>query len=226
MFRRCLSVYAILFALSPLAVWAADPNAAIRVADYPGTIRVACVGDSITAGVGAAAGQAYPDQLGKMLGQPWEVRNFGVSGATLLKHGDLPYQKQAAFRAALKYQPQVVIVMLGTNDSKPQNWRLEKQFVADYQDLVRQFAKLPSKPRIFLCRPVPVPAPGNWGINEPVVRKEMPLIDKIAKEEHVNVIDMHAALQDHAEMFPDHVHPNTAGAAVMAKTAYTTLTGK
>jgi len=226
--RTCLKMTAVLLTLlvSSKAAFAADANAPIRVEDYQNTIRVACVGDSITAGVGAGGGQAYPAQLGRMLGSKWEVRNFGVSGCTLLNHGDNPYQKQGAFKAALAYKPDVVVIMLGTNDTKPQNWKHKDQLAADYKDLIGQFAKLPSKPRIFICRPVPVPGSGNWGINEGGVKEEIPIIDKVAEETASSVIDMHAALADHPEMLPDRVHPNTAGATVMAKAACKALTGK
>jgi len=226
MSRRCLEMAVALVALLSSSALAADPNAPIRIEDYQGKIRVACVGDSITAGVGAAGGQSYPAQLGKMLGDRWEVRNFGVSGSTLLNHGDRPYQKQKAFQSALQYEPHVVIIMLGTNDTKPQNWKFKGEFAADYKDLLGQFAKLPSKPRIFICRPVPVPGKGNFGINEAGVLEESPLIDKIAQETQSGVIDMYAALKGHPEMLPDRVHPNTAGATLMAKAAYKALTGK
>ena len=189
-------------------------------------IRVACVGDSITAGVGAARGQSYPAQLGKLLGEKWEVRNFGVSGSTLLNHGDKPYQKQKAFQNALDYNPNVVVIMLGTNDSKPQNWKFKEEFAADYKDLLGQFAKLTSKPRIFICHPVPVPGKGNYGINEEGVKEQAPVIDEIAKELGVSVIDMHSALMDHPETLPDRVHPNTAGAGLMAEAAFQALTSK
>jgi acyl-CoA thioesterase I len=205
---------------------AADRSAPIRPQDYEGKIRVACVGDSITAGVGAAQGQSYPAQLGALLGDRWEVRNFGVSGSTLLNRGDKPYQKEKAFRAALDYHPQVVIIKLGTNDTKPQNWKFKDQFAADYQDLVRQFAELPSKPRIFVCHPVPVPGKGNFGINEPSLQEAIPLIDAMARETKSGVIDMYGALRDHPELLPDRVHPNTAGATRMAEAAYQVLTGK
>ncbi|MCE9552549.1 MAG: hypothetical protein K8T91_04115 [Planctomycetes bacterium] len=225
---HCLRSAAFLIALLPCLAQGADldPNAPIQIADYQGKIRLACVGDSITAGVGAAGGQSYPNQLAKMLGERWEVRNFGVSGSTLINQGDRPYQKEGAFQAALKYQPQVVIIMLGTNDTKPQNWKLKSKFAADYKDLLEKFAKLPSKPRIFVCHPVPVPGQGNFGINEAGVREQAPMIDKVAQENQAGVIDMHSALKDHPETLPDRVHPNTAGATLMAKAAYKALTGK
>lgn len=189
-------------------------------------IRVACVGDSITAGAGAGKGNAYPDQLGRMLGEKYEVKNFGVSGSTLLNHGDKPYQKQKAFADAKAYNPDIVIIKLGTNDTKPQNWKFKDEFVADYKDLISQFRNLPSKPKSFICHPAYVPGQGNFGINEAGVLEQIPLLDKLAKEEKLGVIDIHGALKDHPEWLPDRVHPNTAGATAMAKTVFKALTGK
>lgn len=203
-----------LFVLVAASVMAAEPS------------RVACVGDSITAGVGASKGNSYPDQLGRMLGDGYIVKNFGVSGSTLLNHGDRPYQKQGAFKKALEFQPNIVVIKLGTNDTKPQNWKFKDEFVADYKDMIGQFAKLPSKPRFFLCRPAPVPGKGNFGINEAGVLEEIPMLDKVAADEKATVIDIYGALKDHPEMLPDRVHPNTAGATVMAKTVFKALTGK
>jgi lysophospholipase L1-like esterase len=189
-------------------------------------IRVACVGDSITKGVGTTKGNAYPAQLGRMLGDKWLVQNFGVSGATLLKHGDKPYQKQAAFTNALAFHPDIVVIKLGTNDTKPANWGLKADFVADYKDLIRQFAELPSHPRFFLCHPAAVVGGGKWDINEAGVLAIIPLVDQVAAELKAGVVEIHAALKDHPEMVPDRVHPNTAGATVIATAVYRALTGK
>jgi hypothetical protein len=112
------------------------------------------------------------------------------------------------------------------NDTKPNNWKLKGQFAADYHDLLGKFAKLSSKPRIFVCYPVPVPGKGNYGINEAGVKEQTPMIEMIATEANVGVIDMHAAFEGHPETLPDRVHPNTEGAGLMAKAAYTALTGK
>ena len=189
-------------------------------------IKVACVGDSITQGVGARSGQSYPAQLQALLGDGYEVGNFGVSGRTLLKKGDFPYWQEKKYQAALAMEPAIVIIMLGTNDTKPQNWRHEAEFVADYRELVKSFQSLKSRPKVFVCRPVPVPGQGNFGINEENVRKEIPRIDALAKELGCGVIDMHAALEKFPEMLPDRVHPNTAGAGEMAKAAAQAILGK
>ena len=198
----------------------------VNVMAYNASIRVACVGDSITAGSGASNGNSYPAQLGRMLGEKWVVKNFGIGGSTLLQHGDKPYQKQEAFKNALAFNPDVVVIMLGTNDTKPQNWKFKWEFVADYKDIIGQFRNLPGKPRIFVCLPAFVPGNGNFGINEAGVLEEIPMIDKLAKEERAVVIDVHGALKGHAELLPDQVHPNTQGATVLAKTVYNGLTGR
>lgn len=203
-----------------------SPGAPLRAAGKP--TRLACVGDSITAGVGTPnAGQdSYPSQLQRMLGTGWVVGNFGDSGSTLLKNGDKPYQMQGAFRRALEFKPDVVVIMLGTNDTKPQNWSKKDQFAADYKDLIAQFRALESKPRIFVCLPANVPGKGNFGINEPALLEQIPMIEAVAMQEKAAVIDVHGATKDHDELMPDRVHPNLEGATLLARTVFQGLTGK
>ena len=158
-----------------------------------------------------------------------DIRPVGVDvadGEVVLRKGDRPYWKEKAYRNALASAPDYVILMLGTNDTKPQNWKFESEFDSDYRDLVKSFLDLPGKPKVFVCRPCPVPEPGNFGINETNVRLEIPRIDAIAKDLKLGVIDMHAALKDHPEFLPDRVHPNDDGARLMAAAAFTALTGK
>jgi lysophospholipase L1-like esterase len=144
----------------------------------------------------------------------------------LLNAGDFPYQTTGPLKGALAFKPDVVIIMLGTNDSKPQNWKFKDNFVGDYKDLIGKFRALESKPRIFICRPVPVVGEERFSIRKQMVEEEMPLIAQVAKEEQTGVIDMRAALEGHPELLPDGVHPNAAGAALMAKAAYRSLTGR
>ena len=194
----------------------------------PSRIRVACVGDSITWGFGIDGRQtnAYPAQLGRMLGSGWRVRNYGVSARTLLNKGDLPYQKEGAFRDALKFEPDFVIILLGANDSKPTNWKFKDEFATDYKQLIEKFKAVPSHPTIYICRPTPVPGEGNFGINEPGIQEEIKLIDGIARDENIGIIDLHKPLEGRPELLPDRVHPNAAGATVLAKTVYETLTAR
>ena len=207
---------------------AAGVGAAVRPADFTRAVRVACVGDSITAGSGTRLPplDSYPAQLQRMLDpEKWEVRNFGVSGATLMSSGDKPYREQKVFNDALKFEPDVVIIMLGTNDTKPQNWAHREEFSRDYRALIAAFRDGARTPRIFLCRPVVVAGEGRYGINEAGIDAEMPLIDALAEELGVAVIDQHATLAGHEDLIPDTVHPNTAGANRLARTVHRSLTG-
>jgi alpha-L-fucosidase 2 len=201
-----------------LALWA------VLGAEASTPIKVACVGDSITFGHGIAdrENNSYPAQLGKMLGKGWEVRNFGVSGSTLLRKGDHPYIKTPRYEAALKFEPDVVIIKLGTNDTKPQNWnqqawKQKKAFIGDYILLINSFRNLESKPVVWICKPVPVFSE-RGGINDKTVRGEIiPCIQYIARKAGVPMIDLYTPLKGHPEFFPDKVHPNAAGATEMAK---------
>jgi acyl-CoA thioesterase-1 len=190
-------------------------------------IRVACVGDSITAGSGIMnSAMAYPAQLGRLLGEPWQVQNFGVNGATLLKHGDKPYDQQKAYTAALDSKPDVLILMLGTNDSKPQNWVHKEDFAADCSALLDAFRKANPRIRIYVCLPVPA-FPGNYNIRDEVIRNEiLPVLRIVAQEKQVPIIDCYAALNGKSDLFPDKVHPNAEGAGVIAETVAYALTGK
>src|SRR4051812_38761214 len=96
-------------------------------------VKVACVGDSITEGAGLTtpATQSYPARLQQLLGTNYLVKNYGVGGRTLLKQGDFPYWKEPAFTNSHTFGPNIVIIQLGTNDSKPQNWRFGTNFVSD-----------------------------------------------------------------------------------------------
>lgn len=186
-------------------------------------IRVACIGNSITYGHGLKREETYPVQLQQILGNGWEVRNFGVSGRTLLSHGDFPYIKEKAYADAKIFAPDVVIIKLGTNDAKPQNWKFKDEFIADYTALIAELKSLPSKPIVMIC--LPVPAYGiNFRINDTIVNNEVTaLVKTVAKKNKVRLIDLYKALSDHAEWFPDKIHPDKDGAAEMAKVISQTL---
>jgi hypothetical protein len=160
-----------------------------------------------------------------MLGSDWQVKNFGKGGRTLLNHGDHPYQKEKVLTDALAFNPTVVTIMLGTNDTKPQNWAFKDEFIADYKALIAKFKSLPSHPHIFICLPPIVREKGSYGIVESGVDAEIPMIQQIAKEEGVDVIDIHATLVGHENVLHDNVHPNAEGHTLIAKTIYKAITG-
>lgn len=183
--------------------------------------KIACVGDSITFGAGVEDRPAnnYPMQLQGMLGDAYEVKNFGVSGATMLKKGNKPYWNLKQFQAAQDFMPDIVIIKLGTNDSKPGNWQNHGgEYKADYIEMIETFRKLESKPEVWICLPVPVFAT-RWGINEEtVVGEVIPKIKEVAEATDAKIIDLYAPFGGKPELVPDKVHPNAAGAKLIAET--------
>jgi lysophospholipase L1-like esterase len=187
-------------------------------------IKVACVGDSITFGYSLLDVDKYPAQLGKILGDKYQIGNFGVNGATLLKKGDTPWWKTPAFRQATDFKPNIVVIKLGTNDTKGGNYAFKADFVADLTALVEHFAALPTKPKIFLCKPVPVFAT-TFGITEQGLQEMViPGVEAVAKAKNLPVIDLHKALDGKKELFFDNVHPMAAGATLIAKAVAEAIT--
>lgn len=189
--------------------------------------HLACVGDSITFGSGLKnrSRDSYPAQLARMLGDQWDVKNYGVSGTTMMKQGDRPFEDRKEYQAALDSKPDVVLIALGTNDSKPQN--VEKNpddFAPSYREMIFRFRATNPKVKIYACLPPPA-FPENWGIRDRIIAGTIiPMIQKVAKEEHVSIIDLHTPLKDDAAVFPDKVHPNPQGARLMAKIISEALT--
>jgi len=160
-------------------------------------------------------------QLAEMLGNGWDVRNFGINGATLLRKGDSPWGDLDKVK---DYKPDVIIVMLGTNDSKPKNWKYKEEFSKDYVWMIEEFRKIPGTPKIFISLPCFVIDP-NHEINEAAIEEQIPIIEQISKQQKTGLIDMHSPLMhDPAPLLPDHIHPSTAGATKLAEAACQAVT--
>lgn len=200
-----------------------------------GAKRVACVGNSITdgAGVDMVDAEGYPAQLQKMLGRDYCVRNFGRSGRTLLNSGDRPYMKEQAWKDAKDFCPDVVIVKLGTNDSKPKNWDAHaKEFRTDLQQMIDQLKALPSKPRIILCDPIKSTAAVKPGydnqIRDSIILNDItPIINKVAKKNKLEVIDLRPVLDYRKnDMQRDGIHPTAKGDKKLAQAVADAIRGK
>lgn len=201
-------------ALSSVLAWTAPADAA----------KIACVGDSITYGYNLSdpSTQSYPAVLAMRLGASDTVQNFGVSGTTLLKSGDKPYWNETNFTASTSFEPDVVIIMLGTNDAKPQNWSNKAEFTPDYLDLIAHYRSLGAL--VYVATPPPVYPPGAYDIPPDVVANEVvPLVETIAGQANAPLVDVFTALSGKSDDFPDTVHPNAAGAALIAGTVQASL---
>lgn len=146
-------------------------------------IRVACIGNSITYGafIPNREMNCYPAQLQAYLGDGYEVKNFGASGRTILSKGDYPYSETDTYKASLEYQPDIVLIKLGTNDTKPQNWKYKNEFKDNYQTLIDTYRNLKSHPRIILLTPIRCFLPEGSEINAQLIENEVrPTVEELA----------------------------------------------
>ncbi|UWY28074.1 GDSL-type esterase/lipase family protein [Flavobacterium sp. TR2] len=192
-------------------------------------VKVACIGDSVTAGYLLAnpKSESYPSQLQVLMGSQYEVKNFGYSGATLLKKGSRPYYKTKECADAIAYQPDIAIIHLGLNDTDPRNWpNYKDDFNADYSWLIEVLRKQNPNVKIFICRMTPIFNEHSrfksgtrdwfWQIQEH--------IGEVAKANKVNLIDLHKKLYHRPDLFPDALHPTKEGAKILAQTVYENVT--
>ena len=193
-------------------------------------IKVACVGNSITYGTGVAEREknAYPVKLQQMLGNKYEVGNFGKPGATLLNKGHRPYIQQQEYKDALAFAGDIVVIHLGINDTDPRNWpNYRDEFIGDYRSLMQSFREVNPKTRFILARMTPLSdrhfrfesGTRDWHAE---IQKA---IECVAKAEGVQLIDFHEPLYSYPYILEDAVHPNAEGAAILAKTVYEGITG-
>jgi len=182
-------------------------------------LRVACIGNSITQG----SSMTYPLKLGQLLGSHYQVINYGRGGRTLLRKGDYPYWNESAFFEAQDFNPHIIIMMLGTNDSKPQNWQYKDEFYTDYRDFVRTFRKNGRNPQFYVCFPPPAFV-DNFGITDSIIHDQIiPLVDSVRRTENLLLIDFNTLMSGMSSYFPDGIHPNNDGYAIMGQFAYDTI---
>lgn len=186
-------------------------------------IKVACIGDSITYGDGVTNWETenYPVVLQNILGNEYEVVNFGFGGACVNPEGDIPYVNQSLYQQSLDFDADIIVFMLGTNDAKGINWTSEHDFMRDYMDLMESYSQDGRAPKVYivLCAE---------GYNNPDPASEEHIqpdrIDKIVETirnthiENGKIIDIHSLTEAHPEWFvKDGIHPDTAGTKAIAE---------
>lgn len=187
-------------------------------------IRVACVGDSITYGFKLADRdhQSYPAQLQQLLGAGYDVQNFGRNGATLMKAGTLSYWNMPEFQSAKAFQPDMVVIMLGSNDADAKYWNANRDdFEPNAKQLIAEFRGLASKPKVYVC--LPTPMFGDAAAEQILGQQTIPLLKQAANETDTPVLNLHDPLVGMDASFPDQVHPNAEASGILALEVYTSI---
>ncbi|SHJ07184.1 sialate O-acetylesterase [Arenibacter nanhaiticus] len=193
-------------------------------------VKVACVGNSVTYGTGVEQREvnSYPYRLQELLGDDYEVMNFGYPGATLLKNGHKPYWEKPVFEASKSFMPNLVIIHLGLNDQGNNNWPDHKEeFVQDYLDFIQAYRDLPSRPKVVISKMSPSFSGHHWfeeGMRENYqeIQAKIEIVKDLAG---VDVIDLHEPLYRFPEYYADDLHPAKEGAAIIANKMYRYISG-
>ncbi len=181
-------------------------------------VRVACVGDSITQGSG------YPYKLQMLLGSNYTVGNFGVCGSTVSQNSTIPYMNQTAFKNAENFDPDIVVIMLGTNDANPEIAHSEDNFESDYIQLVTSFENLEGNQLIWIVESPPIFSTTSSYNNTYLVNSVIPHVDNVANQLDLPTVNMYDVFGNHSEYFMDGVHPNPDGASLIASNVYDAIT--
>jgi acyl-CoA thioesterase-1 len=180
-------------------------------------IRVACVGDSITAST------EYPVDLWQLLGSSYVIGNFGIGGATVSLGLDSSWMNETGFQVAKQFQPNIVVVILGTNDANTLYNETKSDFIAGYIALVSEFQTLASKPKVYLVLPPPIFS-NNASLSQTYFMETViPSIRQVAGQAGLPLIDAYTPLLDNSKVFEDGVHPNAEGAYIIARNVYAEL---
>jgi lysophospholipase L1-like esterase len=173
--------------------------------------RLACIGDSITENSG------YPAKLQEMLDANYFVKEFGVTGSTIMTDTCKPYIYTAAFFRVREFLPNIVVIMLGTNDAREDHYKSIENFVGDYEQLVRKVQEIESNPRILLVKPPPIFGNELDLSNVHLLEGVIPDIEQVAMDFDLSMIDVYTPLVSHPDCFLDGVHPNNEGANIIAR---------
>ncbi len=191
-------------------------------------VKIACVGDSNTYGKGVSnkGVDSYPAQLQSMLGDMYEVKNFGLSNASVETGSTLCYTESDKYIDAVEYNADKYILMFGTNDAKLVNYKGKDKFKSDYKNMIEKFGK----DKVILMEIAPVNYSKDVVFDKEWTTPEMVdeingLIREIAAEEGVKLVRNYDELNKikPVVIVEDGVHMNKTGLAMVANNVYEEL---
>lgn len=193
-------------------------------------IKVALVGDSVTYGhsIRNWPKNNYPALLSEMLGEKYCVKSYGVSGSTVQPDGDQPYNITKAYTWSHEFDCDVLVFMLGSNDSKPENWKGADTFKQEYLKLLNSYLNTEDPPVILICTPPTAYFPEgksegltNYDIQPIIVEEIADVVRDAATESGYTLIDINNLTENRRDLFgKDNVHPNNDGAKAIAEYIY------
>ena len=183
----------------------------------PKKVRVACVGGSVTAGLPHRESESYPVRLQEMLGAGYEVRNYGMAGATLTQKGGAGKASQDEYREVIRYLPDIVFMEFGRDESSGGDGGALKEFERECGKLTQSFLALPSHPRVILLLPPPVLSGDPADSADVRIRdRVLPALRSVAFSSGCEVVNLYNYLLDRPDCFSDSANLSPAGASLIA----------
>ncbi len=182
-------------------------------------LKVACIGDQIMLGEQIDSIDRYPAQLQWLLGDKYQVKTYALNNATVLINGTQPFLSDTLYKQAIDFQPDIVVINLGINDTKTKDWlTYGQEFLEDYMNLVETFMTLHSRPKVFICRPTK-PFSNVDEINDSTLQAGvLPDIDSVSAWRHLRQIDLYNITSYRSDMFINYVYPDRTGCRILAET--------
>ncbi len=185
--------------------------------------HIACIGDSLTYGVGTFFRdyESYPAFLSKKVPQEYQILNYGLSGRTATSTGNYPYINERFYNISKEVKADIYIIMLGTNDSKADNWSKAGDngisYKTEFKQIVESYKNLDNNPTIYVMQP-PRAYPryksglSIYGINNDLISTTIyDYVQEIADELNINCIDLYNFTKDHPGWYSDGVHFKASG---------------
>lgn len=177
--------------------------------------RISCVGDSITFGFGLEnrEQECWVSLLPALLADGCQTSNYGLSGSCVLSDGFMPWLESPQAREFWAVEEDLVIVMLGTNDTADAAWDVG-HFESEYGELVARIQQKPGNPHVIIMLPPRIFA--SPALDETLVEEAIPAIRRVQERAGAGLVDLYTLTMDHPEWFDDGLHPNAAGNEAIA----------